>query len=129
MKPKSTDLTREEAAAIRRLGAELGVEAPGKGAMGFFVGAALASALSLAALAFWFSGGPPTLVYGTVQGFGLRESQYGSLPLIRVWVDDRNATVPVSLSATCAAGDRIKLYRRRALLGYRYSPGFPRPCS
>jgi hypothetical protein len=128
MKPKSTVMSHKELALIHRLTAEIRGEAPGSRAAGLVLGAALASVLSGLILLFWLWGGPPTQVYGIVQGFGLAESQYGSIPLARVWVDDREATVQIGRAATCLAGDRIKLYRRRALLGYSYSPGLPRPC-
>jgi hypothetical protein len=128
MKPKSTVMTRKELAQIRQLTAAIGGESPGSRAVGLLLAVAVASVFAGAALLVRFGGGPPTLVYGTVQGFGLSESQYGSIPLARVWVDDRVATISIGRTATCLAGDRIKLYRRRALLGYSYSPGLPRPC-
>jgi hypothetical protein len=96
--------------------------------IGLFLGALLISVLGTAILMFAFSGGPPRVVFGTVQGFGVRESDYGTLPLARVRVDDRNAVVRISRRTRCAVGDRIKLVRRRGLLGYRYSAGWPRAC-
>jgi hypothetical protein len=128
MDPKSKAVTREELATIRRLTAALGVESPTNRAGGLLLGVALSGVMGGLILLFYFGGGPPTLVYGTVSGFGLRESQYGSQPLVLVQVDDRVATVSVDRTATCLAGDRIKLYRRRALLGYSYASGLPRPC-
>ena len=128
MEPESTDLTQKELAAIRRLNAELGIDSPGKRTGGLLVGAGVAAAFGLFTVTLSLAGGPPVMVYGTVQGFGLGETQYGSYPLAVVWVDDRSATVSMRSTDICLRGDRIKLYRRRALFGYNYSRGMPLPC-
>ena len=128
MNIKSAPPTRAELATIRRLTAALDGESAASRAKGLLLAVAVVSVLCGSMLFVWLQGGPAVQVYGTVRGFGLAETQYGSTPLVRVWVDDREATVSVNRTATCLAGSRIKLYRRRVLLGYAYSPGLPSPC-
>lgn len=120
--------TRPTSVSIRRLSAELGIARPHDGAIGLLLGVLLIGAVGGLLIAFSLSGGPPTVVFGAVQGFGLNETDYGTFPLARVRIDDRDALVPISRGATCKVGDRIKLIRRRSLLGYRYSQELPRAC-
>jgi hypothetical protein len=85
----------------------------------------VAAAIALLALALYLSGGPPQRVYGVVTGFGVTEEQdVGTLPLVRVAIDDREATILIPRSMICRLGDRIELDRRKALLGYRYNVSF-----
>ena len=125
MKPK---LTRRDNAEIRRLRAAMGVEGPGRRWIGLLLGVLVASAAGALILLTMIGGGPPVIVYGAVQGFGLVETDYGSRPSAQVWVDDRAAQVLITRATTCRVGDRIKLHRRRGLLGYRYLPALPSPC-
>ncbi len=114
--------------SIRRLKAELGIVGLHGGAIRLLLGVLLIGAGGGLLIAFTLSGGQPTVVFGAVQGFGLRETDYGTYPLARVQTEDGVVMVPISRGATCAVGDRIKLVRRRSLLGYRYSQGLPRAC-
>lgn len=120
--------TRRDLAAIRRLNAALGIENPYHARLGLLIGAVIAAVTFGAIMMLALSGGPPVMVYGVVRGFGLRESDFGSFPVARVWVDDRSAVVRLDRSSTCTVGSRIKLNRRRALLGYRYNAGWLPPC-
>jgi hypothetical protein len=122
-RPPDDHLTpREEAAAIRRMTAAITGESPGAGAKGLLLGGLAAAAVSLLAFALFYSGGPPQRVYGVVTGFGVTEEQaVGTMPLVRVAIDDREATVSIPRNMFCRLGDRIELNRRKAILGYRYN--------
>ncbi|MDB5494653.1 MAG: hypothetical protein JWP86_1990 [Phenylobacterium sp.] len=95
-------------------------ESPGDN-LGLLLGILVCIAVGVGLLAYRLGGGPPKRVYGMVVGFGLSESQVGSLPMVRVEVDERQATVRISRAMLCNLGDRIELDRRKAPLGYRYN--------
>lgn len=85
---------------------------------GLMVGAVFA----IGALAFWIGAprGAPVEVDGVVVGFGLEETEIGSLPLARVQVEGRLATVRLPRGVACAKGDRMHLLKSRGGLGARY---------
>ncbi|WP_310541895.1 hypothetical protein [Phenylobacterium sp.] len=74
----------------------------------------------LALFAFQLRAGPGVVVYGTVTGIGMRESETGSRPVAHLEVDGRQVTVGLSRANGCQVGDRIRVYRHKQPLGVSY---------
>ena len=59
-------------------------------------------------------------VFGTVEGFGFRETEGGSYPLAHVALEGRRLTVRLPRNHSCGVGDRIGINRYRSLLGQTF---------
>ncbi|MDO8325081.1 MAG: hypothetical protein Q7T23_19335 [Phenylobacterium sp.] len=74
----------------------------------------------LALFASQLRAGPGVVVFGTVTGIGMRESETGSRPMAHLEVDGRQVTVGLSRANACQVGDRIRVYRYKQPLGVSY---------
>jgi hypothetical protein len=64
--------------------------------------------------------GPATVVTGTIEGFGLRETDTGTYPIATVRLPDREITVTLSRSHRCVMGGQIKLQKQKRLWGQSF---------
>ncbi len=74
--------------------------------------------------------GASETVEGRLMSFSIVETEQGSRRTALVDVDGRMGRVTVPLRMDCAVGDRIRVERRRTVLGQRFKTAYdPRPCS
>jgi uncharacterized iron-regulated membrane protein len=64
--------------------------------------------------------GPTTIVTGKIERFGLAESRTGSYPVARVRLPDREVTVALPRSNTCALRGPITLQQQERVWGQRF---------
>jgi hypothetical protein len=67
-----------------------------------------------------FPTGSTKVVTGTIENFGLSETDTGSYPVARVRLPDREITVTLSRSNTCVIGGVINLQRQQRVWGQTF---------
>ncbi len=75
----------------------------------------------LVLFAFQLGVGPGVVVFGTVTGIGVTESETGSHPVAHLEISGRPATVGLSRANRCQVGDRIRVYRHNQPSGVSYA--------
>jgi hypothetical protein len=90
------------------------------------LGLVLAGALGLALVGLVVIPlGPREQVFGTVERFGLDETDTGSWPVAVVRLDDgRAVTVRIPREAPCRRGQAVRLFRQKRLWGVKYGADY-----
>jgi len=76
--------------------------------------------VALLSFVVFFPTGSTKMVSGTIEGFGLTETDTGSYPVARIRLQDREITETLSRSNSCVIGGSIKLQRQQRFWGQNF---------